>query len=762
LSSVGVTHKCYPVCNPGFEPVNGDGELRRFVRECMPSGVCEDHNHVTCQKVVPADCPKSFRLPADVMCQSVTFAGGVSKPTTDAAAEHQLWAEGMQLYANWTNDRGGLRLGPSEVGFVNVSLDNPFGDENGRWVELYVGLLRDRDVHVLLAPIQTDKAVHVIRELQKKVIDDGLAPKPILVTSSVPAMFTAGYEYVWAVDGPRSRMEAARGIVSMLGEAKAETFTIVGESTPFGQNTADNMTDEVKQTCSTCAVKLKRMAEAKPGDPFAIHEVSEAFEEAQEEKPDAFVAIGGHTNGFTAALDSFQENRYVPSAAVYVGGLATTKPMREKQKQQKASCGGDSQKHCFVFDQWIGTVSWTADMENRGPDQWLRSVPDRYKNRHVIVDGQNRSRYIGSASDFKLTSASYLDGSEPTQYHASAAATLLMFQLAVELAGNGTGLTGLDLRNATALSAAVKALDAQSTFFGPIKLNDEGWNPMFTFGIGQFQGYENAPRLIGPAELKPKHSLVYPAEWPCDLLESSDHRRYVVRANGKRCEPWIHEYNRWEVWAGLAIGLPLLIALCGAGYCYKKGLCCRREEEKPLLQRRSFFEDSGKLPGVVLAERDVATRWTTAQMAADTPELRRSFSSSMSAVNRNTAPSVEAMAGRQLRRDVLSPNQGQVKVFFSDEHVRELKPEKSVGDRHGWKDPSRAIGRGAYGTVYKATWRGNDIAVKVLALPDVPRSVDQDAKTALQEKLAEIILDYTKEVREKRPTDCCNFPRTCP
>jgi hypothetical protein len=193
----------------------------------------------------------------------------------------------------------------------------------------------------------------------------------------------------------------------------------------------------------------------------------------------------------------------------------------------------------------------------------------------------------------------------------------------------------------------------------------------------------------------------------------------------------------------------VLIALCGAGYCYKykKGVCCRREEEKLLLDRRSLV-GSLELPGVVLAERDVATRWTTAQMAADTPELRRSFSSSMSAVNRSTAPSVEAMAGRQLRRDVLSPNQGQVKVFFSDEHVRELKPEKTGSDRHGWKDPSRAIGRGADGTVYKATWRGNDIAVKVLALPDAPRSVDQDAKTALQEKLAEIILDYTKEVRK--------------
>jgi serine/threonine protein kinase len=90
-------------------------------------------------------------------------------------------------------------------------------------------------------------------------------------------------------------------------------------------------------------------------------------------------------------------------------------------------------------------------------------------------------------------------------------------------------------------------------------------------------------------------------------------------------------------------------------------------------------------------------------------------------------------------------------VFFSDENVRELQPERRGGN-DGWRSHSRQIGVGAYGSVFKATWRGNEVAVKVLRLPEEPRSRDSDAKDALRGKLAEIVEDFTKEVEI-----CCDL-----
>jgi serine/threonine protein kinase len=91
-------------------------------------------------------------------------------------------------------------------------------------------------------------------------------------------------------------------------------------------------------------------------------------------------------------------------------------------------------------------------------------------------------------------------------------------------------------------------------------------------------------------------------------------------------------------------------------------------------------------------------------------------------------------------------------VFFSDTNVRELTPPCTPGGADGWKHPSRQIGAGAYGTVYKAMWRQKDVAVKLLKLPEEPRSATEETKASLKEKLAEIVADYTKEVEI-----CCDL-----
>ncbi len=699
-----------------------------------------------------ADCPESFsaKYPRGVTdCKVVTFAGAVAKPTSDVAAEHQLWKDGMHMYANWTNENGGLRLGKSSVGYVNVSLENPSGSEHGDYIRVYTGLMRDPDVHVLLAPIRTDAAVYVIEEMNELVKTEDLPAKPILVTSSVPEMFRPGYPHIWAVDSPTSRITAAKEIVNMLYAHDARTFMVIGE---IGSATLSNITEEVKSQ-SGAEIKVKELPESREEDPYAIHS---AFEEAKEEDPEAFVTIGGHTNGFTAVIEFFKENRYVPPAAVYLGGLATTKKMREMQQTERAKCGEDKQ-HCFLFDQWMGTVTWTADMKHPSPEQWIKRIHAPYNNRYTnrSRDHQNRSRYIGSASDFQAVAYQFLEA-EPTQYHASAAATLLLFQLAVELHNDGAGLSFDQLSttskdNYTTLKTAMEALDARSTFFGPMKLKAH-WNEKFRFGIGQFQGYESTPRLIGPPTLQPDSQLVYPAEWPCKLLlqqtSKLDHRRYADRIDGPPCEHQIEMFNRWEVWVALSVFVCLLAACTIARRCGY--VCCKQEEKKPLL--RSSLIGSDKLPGNILGQKDVRARWTTAQMAAEDPAVRESFTSSGNAHRLSSAPLVEASSGRQhkaLRRTTGPPIAA--RVFFSDENVRELQPERRGGN-DGWRSHSRQIGVGAYGSVFKATWRGNEVAVKVLRLPEEPHSRDSDAKDALRGKLTEIVEDFTKEVEI-----CCDL-----
>ena len=688
-------------------------------------------------------CPGNFRPPPDAtQCRVVTFAGGLEKPTTDVSAEHQLWKDGMELYANWTNGNGGLRLGGNWVGYMNVSIEHPQGNENADYISLYTGLLRNTDVHVLLAPIRKDAAVRVIEAMKQTVDSDGSTAKPILVTSSVPAMFSFDYPYIWAVDSPTSRMTAAKDIVDMLYAHEARTFTVVGETTPFGQHTLENITAEVARQ-QGAKMKLSKLAESQQLDPFAIHE---AFQEAREEDPDGFIAIGGHTNGFTAVLDFFKENRYIPRAAVYVGGLATTTAMRAEQKREQPQCGGEKQ-HCFLFDQWIGTVTWTADMSHPGPERWISKVPAPYHNRYTTsVDGKNRSRYIGGASDFADVAALYL-GAEPTEYHANAAATLLLFQLAVELADSGQGLPFANATNGEALKTAIMGLNAESTFFGPMTLNSH-WNVGFQFGIGQFQNYESSPRLIGPRALRPAALLVYPAQWPCQLLlqgtQAADKRRFASRSNGPACQHVYQVLNQWEVWVALSIVFCAVAVAYGAR---RRGYkCCKQEEKKPLL--RASLLGSEKLPGSVLGQKDVRARWTSAQMAAETPEVRKSFISSGNSSRLSSAPQVEASVGRTHKA---LANSVAARVFFSDENVRELQPERKGGDL-GWQSRSNQIGVGAYGSVFKATWRGNEVAVKVLRLPEEPKNSFSDAKNALREKLEEIVTDFTKEVEI-----CCDL-----
>ena len=84
--------------------------------------------------------------------------------------------------------------------------------------------------------------------------------------------------------------------------------------------------------------------------------------------------------------------------------------------------------------------------------------------------------------------------------------------------------------------------------------------------------------------------------------------------------------------------------------------------------------------------------------------------------------------------------QSQVPVMFTDSHVRELKPADFK------QLPRNRLGKGSYGTVYKAEWRGQTVAVKAIELPTQPRNERETARQAHIEKLKKITKDFVAEV----------------
>lgn len=82
--------------------------------------------------------------------------------------------------------------------------------------------------------------------------------------------------------------------------------------------------------------------------------------------------------------------------------------------------------------------------------------------------------------------------------------------------------------------------------------------------------------------------------------------------------------------------------------------------------------------------------------------------------------------------------------MFRDVHVAELRPPS-------WRE--QVIGKGSYGQVYRATWRGQPVAVKQLRMPEQPpKGAPRQAMEAFSEKLREVRDDYVREIEI-----CCDL-----
>ena len=189
---------------------------------------------------------------------------------------------------------------------------------------------------------------------------------------------------------------------------------------------------------------------------------------------------------------------------------------------------------------------------------------------------------------------------------------------------------------------------------------------------------------------------------------------------------------------GLEIGVALLLLVALA-------LCCcgrskRPEQKQAGVLRASFLGGTHKLPVAKLTELDVGARWTKAEMAYQTDFEDSSAGQQSDGASLHRSVSVgESGVARRRRRG----SDSALPVMFSNDHIREIQPPE-------WQESP--IGQGSYGVVYKVTWRGREVAVKVLKLPERPVDATEVANKKLLEKVEEITKDFITEVEV-----CCDL-----
>ena len=110
------------------------------------------------------------------------------------------------------------------------------------------------------------------------------------------------------------------------------------------------------------------------------------------------------------------------------------------------------------------------------------------------------------------------------------------------------------------------------------------------------------------------------------------------------------------------------------------------------------------MPHAQLATKDVDSRWHQAahlQAGAELPD------------SSDTSHMMSFASTRQLK--TASSSQRSRVVMFTDAHLHELVPAD-------WNTEEHVLGKGSYGIVFKATWRGKPVAVKQVLLPEEPAS----------------------------------------
>jgi hypothetical protein len=212
-----------------------------------------------------------------------------------------------------------------------------------------------------------------------------------------------------------------------------------------------------------------------------------------------------------------------------------------------------------------------------------------------------------------------------------------------------------------------------------------------------------------------------------------------------------------------------LIVAAGVIGLLLMGFCCCCGGSRPA-EERSVMRESilglGMMPDTQLAKKDVGPRWMVAQRPSVSSGERLTIGSaddeaatgftvqqhggvphstrSSPSKSRSTASSlgsvVRATESRRMRKGA---GDDEIAVMFTDSHVRELRPRN-------WRQ--RPLGKGSFGTVYRAQWRGRWVAVKEIILPTEPETASLAARQELKKRCAVIAKDFVTEVEV-----CCDL-----
>eukprot|EP01049_Picozoa_sp_SAG25_P000731 SAG25_NODE_26_length_21086_cov_21.643065_20_plen_929_part_00 len=485
-----------------------------------------------------------------------------------------MWEQGLRMFQQRINRRGGIRIGQGKVGWLNLTIV-VLGDVGvAGLVENYVDLSEDPYTDVLITPYDSSQARQVVQRLKESGCQ-----KPVLSASGADAVFDVGYPNLWSVLRRTSEWVdevatyLAAGAPQGLGATSVaivyQNDTLRGDHGGITQVLLNRL-EKLGLKLGNTAIHACRMSATDPTR-VPVEDVHECTKMELGEKADVLIGIGGSTTFQVMTQDLHERylhdgcdahGLYTPKAAFFIAG-------GERQVTTKA----DTSK-------WMGTVMWSKTMPHTGP----QSLPtDPYDNRLTEF-----VRYMGSPSEFaeqarsrlsteKSWSDSQMDGI--TRIHAQGAATLLLLQLALEQAPpqlnpGGFGMVipkvidsknNLDFRDPTFVAQLRQSMTSLniSTFWGQMSMDEKGSNTGFNIAVGQVQS-DGSEKLVVPSQAE------YPAEWPCDTAEQPGQQQDSA---------W-----RWR-WMVVAIAIGATVVCC-IGYYASRRISKRQPATESLLDKQ--------------------------------------------------------------------------------------------------------------------------------------------------------------------------------
>lgn len=379
------------------------------------------------------DAAASGEASGDDIVGTIKIGAALSE-TGKFAVEGKDSRQGYDTWARWVNeDYGGIKLpdGRYEVEIVYYD-DESDADTAANLVQK---LIDEDGVNFMLGPYSSGltTGASAISEAAGVIMVEG--------NGTSNAMFERGFENLFLVATIASDYTKS-GIEAFAAEG-AKTAVVAYEDTSFPTAVANGALEHLE------ANGIEVLAvETYPKDPTDLTPIISKFRDLE---PDVFIG-GGHYIDAVLFLNAAEDVGFDPD-----GMLITVGPSNPKLIEEL----GDS------VEGVVGPTQWEATMAYEG--EWL-----------------------GSAADFAERYQGYW-GEPPVYQAASAAASGLALQLAIEEAGT---------TDAAIVRTALRALDAD-TFYGPIGFDERGVNTAKPMGTVQVQGSDINVVAPGDAAVAP-------------------------------------------------------------------------------------------------------------------------------------------------------------------------------------------------------------------------------------------------------------------